>query len=263
MAAVATGVDERLLIGGEWVEASGGGRFDVTEPATARSSARCPTRARRRARGDQRGRRRARRVAGDTTALKRARMLRSAAEVIRERARRDRARDDPRAGQAARRGEGRGRVRRQLHRVVRGRGGAHLRRDRAAAEREQPRPRAAPAGRRRRRDHALELPGRDDDPQARPGDGGRLHEHRQARLRDAADGGRRSCGHRGRGRAAGRRQPRHVALVGHGRRAAVRRPARPQDLVHRLDRGRQGADPAARPTASSGCGSSSAATRRT
>ena len=31
----------------------------------------------------------------------------------------------------------------------------------------EPRPRAAPAGRRRRRDHAVELPGRDDDPQAR------------------------------------------------------------------------------------------------
>jgi succinate-semialdehyde dehydrogenase/glutarate-semialdehyde dehydrogenase len=34
MAAVATGVEERLLIGGEWVEAGDGGRFDVTDPAT-------------------------------------------------------------------------------------------------------------------------------------------------------------------------------------------------------------------------------------
>ena len=34
MAAVATGVEERLLIGGEWVEAGDGGRFDVTDPGT-------------------------------------------------------------------------------------------------------------------------------------------------------------------------------------------------------------------------------------
>jgi len=34
MAAVATGVEERLLIGGEWVEAGDGSRFDVTDPAT-------------------------------------------------------------------------------------------------------------------------------------------------------------------------------------------------------------------------------------
>ena len=34
MAAVATGVEEQLLIGGEWVEAGDGSRFDVTDPAT-------------------------------------------------------------------------------------------------------------------------------------------------------------------------------------------------------------------------------------
>jgi succinate-semialdehyde dehydrogenase/glutarate-semialdehyde dehydrogenase len=32
--AVAAGIDERLLIGGEWVEAQDGRRFDVTDPAT-------------------------------------------------------------------------------------------------------------------------------------------------------------------------------------------------------------------------------------
>ena len=35
--AVDTGVAERLLIGGNWVEAAGGGRFDVTDPATGDS----------------------------------------------------------------------------------------------------------------------------------------------------------------------------------------------------------------------------------
>jgi succinate-semialdehyde dehydrogenase/glutarate-semialdehyde dehydrogenase len=34
MAAVATGIDERLLIGGEWLEAADGARFDVTDPGT-------------------------------------------------------------------------------------------------------------------------------------------------------------------------------------------------------------------------------------
>ena len=34
MAVAATGIEERLLIGGEWVEAAEGGRFDVTDPAT-------------------------------------------------------------------------------------------------------------------------------------------------------------------------------------------------------------------------------------
>ncbi|MGL6278894.1 MAG: NAD-dependent succinate-semialdehyde dehydrogenase, partial [Gaiella sp.] len=34
MAVAATGVDELLLIGGEWVEATDGERFDVTDPAT-------------------------------------------------------------------------------------------------------------------------------------------------------------------------------------------------------------------------------------
>ena len=34
MAVAATGVEERLLIGGEWVEAGDGSRFDVTDPGT-------------------------------------------------------------------------------------------------------------------------------------------------------------------------------------------------------------------------------------
>ncbi len=37
MAVVATGIDEQLLIGGEWVGAADGQRFDVTDPATGES----------------------------------------------------------------------------------------------------------------------------------------------------------------------------------------------------------------------------------
>jgi len=34
MSSTRTAFDERLLIGGEWVEAAAGDRFDVTDPAT-------------------------------------------------------------------------------------------------------------------------------------------------------------------------------------------------------------------------------------
>ena len=46
----------------------------------------------------------------------------------------------------------------------------------------QPDPGAAPAGRRERAHHAVELPGRHGHPQDRPGAGGRLHRHAQARA---------------------------------------------------------------------------------
>jgi succinate-semialdehyde dehydrogenase / glutarate-semialdehyde dehydrogenase len=34
MSSVRTAFDERLLIGGAWVDAVGGGRFEVSDPAT-------------------------------------------------------------------------------------------------------------------------------------------------------------------------------------------------------------------------------------
>ena len=149
--AVAAGHTERLLIGGEWVEATGGGRFDVTNPANGEVVGSTPD-----ATADDV--RAAINAAADalegwrnTTALVRARMLRKSAEVMRERADEIGRLMTARAGQAAGRGARRGRVRRELHRVVRGRGRAHLRRGRAAAEREQPRARAAPGRRRRSR----------------------------------------------------------------------------------------------------------------
>ncbi len=61
---------------------------------------------------------------------------------------------------------------------------------------------AAPARRRHGRHHALELPGRDDDPQARPGPGRRLHDVVKPASRDAADGARGRAGAGG-GRRAG------------------------------------------------------------
>ncbi len=85
MSAAATGVDERLLIGGEWVEAAGGGRFDVTDPATGdlvgtvpdagESDVRAAIDAAAAALGEWKA----------LPALDRARILRRAADLIRER----------------------------------------------------------------------------------------------------------------------------------------------------------------------------------
>ena len=56
----------------------------------------------------------------------------------------------------------------------------------ASPRRRHPDARAPPAGRRLRADHAVELPRRDGDAQARAGARGRLHRDPQARRRDAA-----------------------------------------------------------------------------
>jgi succinate-semialdehyde dehydrogenase/glutarate-semialdehyde dehydrogenase len=83
--AVAAGHDEQLLIGGEWVEARGGGRFDVTDPATGEATGSVPD-----AGADDV--RAAIDAAADAfpgwsglAAIERARILRRAADVIRAR----------------------------------------------------------------------------------------------------------------------------------------------------------------------------------
>jgi succinate-semialdehyde dehydrogenase/glutarate-semialdehyde dehydrogenase len=85
MAVAATGIDERLLIGGDWVEASDGERFDVSDPATGELVGSVPN-----------GTERDVRAAIDAAALaldgwkalpaiERARILRRSADLIRER----------------------------------------------------------------------------------------------------------------------------------------------------------------------------------
>ena len=85
MAVVATGIDERLLIGGEWIDAAGGARFDVTDPATGEivgSAANADE-------ADVRAAIDAAAAALDgwkaRPAIERGRLLRAAAELIRER----------------------------------------------------------------------------------------------------------------------------------------------------------------------------------
>ena len=85
MAVAATGVEERLLIGGEWVEAAEGGRFDVTDPATGELVGSVPDA------GESDVRAAIDAAAGalegwkSLPALQRSRILRRAADLIRER----------------------------------------------------------------------------------------------------------------------------------------------------------------------------------
>ena len=98
--------------------------------------------------------------------------------------------------------------------------------------------RASQAGRHRRAGDAVEFPGRDGDPQDRPGARRRLPGGAQARLRDAADHAGADADP-GRGRRAGRRRQRHsVAPLRPGGRRHAARSARARRVVHRLDRGR-------------------------
>ncbi len=106
------------------------------------------------------------------------------------------------AGQAARRIQGRDRLCRVLHRVVRRGRQAALRRCDPGPPGRQAHPGAAPAHRRGGRDHALELSRGHDHPQGRPGARGRLHLRLQARAADpllrARDGGARRARRRSR-----------------------------------------------------------------
>jgi len=83
--AVAAGYDEQLLIGGEWVGTTEGGRFDVTDPATGETVGSVPNATE----ADIRAAIDAAEAALDgwrgLAAIERARILRRAADVIRER----------------------------------------------------------------------------------------------------------------------------------------------------------------------------------
>ncbi len=212
-----TGVEEQLLVGGQWVDANRHARFDVTNPADGTIVGSVP---------DAEAADVARAIDAATDALEewrsaaaieRSRVLRDAAELMRER------KDEIAAVMTAEQGkplaEAAGEVDYAASFLEWFSGEA----ERVYGQLVPPlRPagtgaRAAAAGRRHSGDHAVELPRRDADSQARAGDGGRVHERGQARERNAADGrdgGSRDRGGRG---AAGGRQPRYVPLVRHGR----------------------------------------------
>ena len=85
MATTQTRRDERLLIGGEWVEATGSGRFDVTNPANGEVVGSTPDATADDVRAAINAAAAALEGWRDTTALVRARLLRKSAEVMRER----------------------------------------------------------------------------------------------------------------------------------------------------------------------------------
>jgi succinate-semialdehyde dehydrogenase/glutarate-semialdehyde dehydrogenase len=85
MATTQTRRDERLLIGGEWVEATGSGRFDVTNPANGEVVGSTPDATADDVRAAINAAAAALEGWRNTTALVRARLLRKSAEVMRER----------------------------------------------------------------------------------------------------------------------------------------------------------------------------------
>ena len=158
-----------------------------------------------------------------------------------------RAHHDRRAGQAARRGAGEIAYAAVLHRVVRRRRQAPLRRRDPGASGGQAHPRAAPADRRGRRDHAVEFPGGDDHAQGRAGARGRLHVRLQARDADALLGARAGRARRARRHSARRVQRAHRRFGRRNRRRTDLATATVRKFtLHRLDGGRQAADGAVR-----------------
>ena len=241
MATIAA-TDYQMPIGGEWGE-SDGGRFEVTNPATG---AVVGTAVNATADDVRRAIDAADEALGPWKALaaiERARILRRASDRILAEADHIAAVMTDEQGKPL--AEARGEVvyAASFLEWFAGEAERVVRHDAAAHEPAEARARAAPAGRRDGSHHALELPGGDDDAQARPGARGGLHDDRQARLGDAADGARGRALHGGGRRAGRRRQRHHLAAHGRCRERALHRPARPQDLLHRLDRGRQGAHP--------------------
>jgi succinate-semialdehyde dehydrogenase/glutarate-semialdehyde dehydrogenase len=86
VASTLTRRDERLLVGGSWIEASGGGRFDVTNPATGEVVGSVPDATAEDVRSAIDAAAAALPEWRSATALSRSRLLRRAADVIRERA---------------------------------------------------------------------------------------------------------------------------------------------------------------------------------
>ena len=216
---------QQCYVNGQWCDADSGETCAVTNPATGETDrhraedgrGRNPPR-------DRRGRCRLARLARQD----RQGAQRRAAQVERPDARQRRrpgADHDGRAGQAAGRGEGRNRLRGVVHRVVRRRGQARLRRHDAVALGRPAHRRHQAADRRLRGDHAVELPGRDDHAQGRPGARRRLPDGLQAGAGHALLGARAGRARRAR-RRAGRRLQRPDRIVGRDRRRDDR-PTRP------------------------------------
>ena len=237
---------QACYIDGAWVNARSERDDRRRQPGDRRGRRHRAEAGRRRdARGDRGGRPGAAGVAQEDRRRSAPAVLRKWFDLMMPAPGRPGAADDHRAGQAAGRVEGRGRLRRGVHRVVRRGSQARLRRHHSRAPGRQAHRRHQAADRRGRLHHAVELPARDDHAQGRPGARRRLHRGAQARVADAVLGA-------GAGELAERAGiPKGVFNVvtgsaGGDRRRADLQPDRAEALVHRLDRGRQAADGAVR-----------------
>ena len=231
--------DLALYIDGKWIERrrpQGRGRDQSGDREAAGATAACQQgRSRRGARGREEG---LRGLAGNPRPMTAAKIMRKAADLMRER-------DDAiaqdhgaGAGQGLRRGARRGDRLGRHHRLVRRGGPPQLRPHRAGPRQGHAAAGGAGAGRRRRRVHAVEFPGADAGPQDRRRARRGLLADPQGIGRDAGRLRRDGALLRRRRRAGGRAQPR-VRRAGGSLRAPDRQGRGAQDLVHRLDPGRQ------------------------
>ncbi len=232
--------DVSLFIDGAWTKAAGGRSIDIVNPATGDRIGSV-------AHADRSDLDRALAAAEKgfhtwrkVSAFERSKLMRKAANILRERADAIGSIDDDGAGQAAGGSEGGGAGRRRRHRLVRRGSPPRLwprdpgpRRGRLSAC-------GQGAGRPRRRLHAVELPDQPGGAQAVRGAGGRLFDHRQGARGDPGLAGGADpsvCGRRG---AGGRGE---FGVWRAGGDLGIPDPAsgHPEDVVHRIDRDRQAA----------------------
>ena len=229
---------DKCLVDGKWV---GEGTRPIANPATGAVLAKTPRFGEAETIHAIEAAQRAFGPWAKTLPKERARILRRWFDLIIAKPRRHRPHHDQRTGQAACGSARRGRLRRRLHRVLRRGGEAHLWRGQSDLPRRFPHCRPQAADRRGRGDHAVEFPRRDDHPQGRARARRRLHRGGEARGRDAADRARawRACATR---RPAARRPQPSDRRSARDRQGDDRASGRARDRLHRLDRGRQGAD---------------------
>ena len=227
-----------LWIGGKWKKSSDGARFDVIDPATERKIASVASASV----DDAKAALDAAQGAFAAWAAKKPRergeILRKAYELIMRDAERLAKLITIENGKALSDSRGEVAYAAEFFRWYAEEGVRNLGDERHGAGLGRAHVRASQAGRHRRAGDAVEFPGRDGDPQDRPGARRRLPGGAQARVRDAADHAGADADP-GRGRRAGRRRQRHpVAPLRPGGRRHAARSARARRVVHRLDRGR-------------------------
>ena len=229
-------LSQHCYVDGRWTDAQAGTTMNVVNPANGRGSA------------PPRGWALPKRGSPSTPPLPPFRLARedgqgtkrSPAQVVRSDARQQRrpgADSHHRAREAAGGVERRDRDRRGVHRVVRRRSEARLRRRDTDDLQRPPARRREGAGRRVRRDHAVEFPVVDDHPQGRARACRGLHRRDQARRGHALLGAGACRARASGGISAGRAQRRHRRRA-RDRRRDVRESHGAQALVHGLDRGR-------------------------